>query len=57
VDALPDVHRSVADQEREMAALQTRIDRLTRILAEFGRRAKPEREHVQEWKIDMETRP
>ena len=57
VDTLPDSHRTVADQEREIAALQARIDRLTRILVEFGRRAKSERDQVQEWEINMETRP
>lgn len=55
VDTLPDGHRTVAEQEREIAALQARIDRLTRILVEFGRRAKSEREQVQEWEINMET--
>lgn len=39
VDALPDVHRSVADQEQEIAELEDRIACLRSVIADFGRRA------------------
>lgn len=39
VEALPDVTRSVADQEREIEELEERIGRLRGLIGEFGRRA------------------
>ncbi|OJJ51399.1 hypothetical protein ASPZODRAFT_138497 [Penicilliopsis zonata CBS 506.65] len=39
VDSLPDVHRSVTEQEREMKDLEDRIARLRSVIADFGSRA------------------
>lgn len=39
VESLPDVQRSVADQEREIEELEDRISRLRSVLADFGKRA------------------
>lgn len=44
VESLPDVHRSVAEQEREIEELEDRIARLRSVIAEFGRRAGKEEE-------------
>ncbi|KAL1975587.1 hypothetical protein VTN31DRAFT_3979 [Thermomyces dupontii] len=38
VEALPDVHRSVAEQEEEIRALEERIEKLKGVIADFGRR-------------------
>lgn len=38
VESLPDVHRSVAEQEEEIRALEERIERLKGVIADFGRR-------------------
>lgn len=39
VEGLPDIHRSVGEQEREIEELETRIAKLTSVISEFGRRA------------------
>ncbi|BDD60014.1 hypothetical protein MAP00_005181 [Monascus purpureus] len=39
VESLPDVHRTVADQEREIEELEDRIARLRSVIVEFGKRA------------------
>lgn len=39
VEGLPDVQRSVADQEREIEELEDRIGRSRSVISEFGRRA------------------
>lgn len=39
VDGLPDVHRSVEDQELEIDELEDRIAKLKSAISEFGRRA------------------
>ncbi|KAH8424010.1 RNA polymerase II mediator complex middle subunit MED9 [Aspergillus melleus] len=42
VEGLPDVDRSVADQEAEIEELEDRIARLKSVIADFGRRAAPQ---------------
>ena len=39
VEGLPDVHRTVADQEQEIEELEDHIARLRSVIAEFGKRA------------------
>lgn len=39
VDGLPDVHRSVEEQEQEIEELEERIAKLKEAISEFGRRA------------------
>lgn len=39
VEGLPDVHRSVDDQEKEIAELEDRVGRLRSVIADFGKRA------------------
>ncbi|EAW09516.1 RNA polymerase II mediator complex middle subunit MED9 [Aspergillus clavatus NRRL 1] len=39
VEGLPDIHRSVAEQEREIAELEDRISKLKSVVSDFGRRA------------------
>ncbi|KAI9370157.1 RNA polymerase II transcription mediator complex subunit 9-domain-containing protein [Aspergillus egyptiacus] len=39
VEGLPDVHRTVADQEKEIHELEDRIARLKSVISDFGRRA------------------
>ncbi|KAL5359785.1 RNA polymerase II transcription mediator complex subunit 9-domain-containing protein [Aspergillus floccosus] len=39
VESLPDVDRSVVDQEKEIAQLEERIARLTSVLSDLGKRA------------------
>ncbi|KAL1967589.1 hypothetical protein VTN77DRAFT_3104 [Rasamsonia byssochlamydoides] len=39
IDSLPDVSRTVEEQEQEIAELEERIGRLRAVIAEFGRRA------------------
>ncbi|KAE8153949.1 RNA polymerase II transcription mediator complex subunit 9-domain-containing protein [Aspergillus avenaceus] len=50
VEGLPDVHRSVAEQEKEINELEDRISKLKAVISDFGRRANPanmEKEKVQ----------
>ncbi|PWY87934.1 hypothetical protein BO94DRAFT_58983 [Aspergillus sclerotioniger CBS 115572] len=42
VDSLPDVDRSVADQEEEIKELENRIAKLNSVISDFGKRARPE---------------
>ncbi|PLB53105.1 hypothetical protein P170DRAFT_472981 [Aspergillus steynii IBT 23096] len=42
VEGLPDVDRSVADQEAEIEELEDRIARLKSVIADFGKRAAPQ---------------
>lgn len=42
VEGLPDIDRSVADQEAEMEELEDRIARLKSVIADFGKRAAPQ---------------
>ncbi|KAJ5513995.1 hypothetical protein N7463_003547 [Penicillium fimorum] len=39
VEGLPDVHRSVDDQQREIAELEDRVRRLRSVISDFGNRA------------------
>ncbi|KAJ5188783.1 Mediator complex subunit Med9 [Penicillium cf. griseofulvum] len=39
VEGLPDVHRSVDDQQREIAELEGRVRRLRSVISDFGSRA------------------
>ncbi|KAF4762428.1 hypothetical protein HAV15_005556 [Penicillium sp. str.  len=39
VEGLPDVHRSVNDQKREIAELEDRVRRLRSVISDFGSRA------------------
>ncbi|KAJ5239587.1 Mediator complex subunit Med9 [Penicillium chermesinum] len=39
VEGLPDVHRSVEDQQKEIAELEDRVGRLRSVIADFGERA------------------
>ncbi|KAF9884049.1 hypothetical protein FE257_002334 [Aspergillus nanangensis] len=39
VESLPDVHRSVSEQETEIRELEDRIARLKSVISDFGRRA------------------
>jgi hypothetical protein len=39
VEALPDVHRSVSDQKREISELEDRVSRLRSVISDFGARA------------------
>ena len=39
VESLPDVQRSVVEQEREIKELEHRISRLKSVISDFGRRA------------------
>ncbi|KAE8338515.1 RNA polymerase II transcription mediator complex subunit 9-domain-containing protein [Aspergillus arachidicola] len=39
VESLPDVHRSVVEQEKEIKELEHRISRLKSVISDFGRRA------------------
>lgn len=39
VEGLPDVHRSVNDQQREIAELEDRVRRLRSVISDFGSRA------------------
>ncbi|RAL10851.1 RNA polymerase II mediator complex middle subunit MED9 [Aspergillus homomorphus CBS 101889] len=41
VESLPDVDRSVAEQEMEIQELEDRIAKLKSVISEFGRRASP----------------
>ncbi|KAE8380054.1 RNA polymerase II transcription mediator complex subunit 9-domain-containing protein [Aspergillus bertholletiae] len=41
VESLPDVHRSVVEQETEIKELEDRISRLKSVISDFGRRADP----------------
>lgn len=38
VEGLPDVHRSVDDQQKEIAELEDRVGRLRSVIADFGKR-------------------
>ncbi|CAG8887804.1 unnamed protein product [Penicillium egyptiacum] len=40
VEGLPDVHRSVNDQQREIAELEDRVRRLRSVISDFGSRAR-----------------
>lgn len=40
VEALPDVHRTVAEQEEEIGELEDRVRRLREVIDDFGKRAK-----------------
>lgn len=44
VEGLPDVHRSVDDQQREIAELEERVRRLRSVISDFGTRARTFRE-------------
>lgn len=37
VEELPDIDRTVAEQEEEIAYLERRIDRLNEVIGDFGR--------------------
>ncbi|KAJ5094459.1 hypothetical protein N7456_010320 [Penicillium angulare] len=39
VEGLPDIHRSVTDQQAEIAELEERVARLRSVIADFGSRA------------------
>jgi hypothetical protein len=39
VESLPDIGRSVAEQEQEIEELEDRIARLNAVLSDFGKRA------------------
>ncbi|KAL4871017.1 hypothetical protein BDV12DRAFT_165114 [Aspergillus spectabilis] len=39
VESLPDVHRTVTDQEKEIRQLEDRITKLKSVISDFGRRA------------------
>lgn len=41
VEGLPDIHRSVDEQEQEIAELEDRVARLRSVIADFGSRAAP----------------
>ncbi|KAJ5468042.1 hypothetical protein N7475_005794 [Penicillium sp. IBT 31633x] len=44
VEGLPDVHRSVHDQQREIAELEHRVRRLRSVISDFGVRARTSHE-------------
>ncbi|KAJ5156031.1 hypothetical protein N7492_008834 [Penicillium capsulatum] len=47
VEGLPDVHRSVEEQQKEIDALEDRVARLRSVISDFGNRAGTTTEHPQ----------